>query len=132
VLVSVQSNKEFYRIMQENQEKRRMAMLQGGDHGMQIDTDGASMPKIIVVSLSSQSRASLANKFQFASMHEIWNVLYNLFVSHLGVDHVIDIDFARDISLMTSGCEFMNRFQKGQHLPVLTSACPGWICYAEK
>ena len=132
VLVAVQSNKELYRILEENQEiKSRIGQDQ--DHqDVGMDVVQGVLPRIVVVSLSSQSRASLANKFQFASMQEIWNALYNLFVSHLGVDHVVDIDFARDISLLASGFEFIERFQKGQQLPVLTSACPGWICYAEK
>lgn len=49
---------------------------------------------------------------------------------------MFDTAFSRNFSLLESQREFMRRFrgQAGskQTLPVLTSACPGWICYAEK
>jgi iron only hydrogenase large subunit-like protein len=114
VLISIQSNKEFYRILEE-----RSAGTQSG-----------STYKLIVVSISSQSRASLANKWGI-SKDDIWILLNKLFVA-MGVDYVFDIDFARDISLLASGCEFVSRFTRDDNLPVLASSCPGWVCYAEK
>jgi iron only hydrogenase large subunit-like protein len=62
----------------------------------------------------------------------------------IGVHHVLDVSFARDISLMANAKEFHARFQPWQQagahdaqlathrLPMLASACPGWVCYAEK
>lgn len=60
------------------------------------------------------------------------------FFSSLGVDYVLDTTFSRDISLLEMCDEFVSRFrsqqqqQPQQPLPLLTSACPGWVCYAEK
>ncbi|KAJ2889958.1 Cytosolic Fe-S cluster assembly factor nar1 [Coemansia aciculifera] len=57
----------------------------------------------------------------------------------MGVDHVFDSAFARDLMLAESGREFVERFKSsegqvgdGRSLPVLASWCPGWVCYAEK
>lgn len=49
----------------------------------------------------------------------------------LGFEHVYDTTFARHISLLEHAREFWER-KRGGKLPMLASACPGWICYAEK
>ena len=49
----------------------------------------------------------------------------------LGFKHVYDTTFARHISLLEHVREFWER-KRGDQLPMLASACPGWICYAEK
>ena len=46
--------------------------------------------------------------------------------------YVFDTTFARAISLRESRVELAERLRSRQRLPVLSSACPGWICYAEK
>ncbi|NWH17263.1 NARFL factor, partial [Grus americana] len=54
----------------------------------------------------------------------------------LGVHYVFDTTFSRNFSLLESQQEFVKRFRKQSEdkkaLPMLASACPGWICYAEK
>lgn len=56
----------------------------------------------------------------------------------LGVHQVVDITDARDISLLECGEEFTQALQtkspQAAHgvSPILSSSCPGWICYAEK
>jgi iron only hydrogenase large subunit-like protein len=51
----------------------------------------------------------------------------------LGFTHVFDTTFAREIALREHGREFFERREKGAGaLPMLASACPGWVCYAEK
>lgn len=48
---------------------------------------------------------------------------------------VIDSSFSRDFSLLESVEEFISRYKladKKNPLPIIASACPGWICYAEK
>ncbi|EEH53383.1 uncharacterized protein MICPUCDRAFT_2829, partial [Micromonas pusilla CCMP1545] len=62
------------------------------------------------------------------------------------VSVVLDTTASRDLSLLESCEEFVSRYRNAKHaavtntpppspadvLPVLTSACPGWVCYAEK
>ena len=60
----------------------------------------------------------------------------------MGADYVFDLKIAEDISLIEQKREFLERYQNNisgnslnpSHIkrPILTSACPGWICYAEK
>ena len=118
VLIAMQSHSEFLKVLEENK---------------------ALKEKLICVSISSQARASLGAKYGNSSQEvyffylliaKTWKKLCYLLKS-LGVDHVFDVDFARDISLLTSANEFVNRLEQNQ-LPMLASACPGWICYAEK
>ncbi|CAL9049348.1 unnamed protein product [Musa banksii] len=85
----------------------------------------------VVVSISPQSRASLAAYFDL-SPSQILRKVTTLFKS-LGAKAVYDTSCSRDLSLIESCNEFISRYQQhGQSLPMLSSACPGWICYAEK
>ena len=58
----------------------------------------------------------------------------------LGFAHVFDTTFAREIALREHAREFFERRERARGggsaaagaLPMLASACPGWVCYAEK
>lgn len=61
----------------------------------------------------------------------------------LGFAHVFDTTFAREIVLREHAREFVERKERASSsgsssdssngaLPMLSSACPGWVCYAEK
>ncbi|CAH2307409.1 cytosolic Fe-S cluster assembly factor NARFL [Pelobates cultripes] len=115
ILISQQSHEELYKILKLNKE------------------EDSSQHKLVVVSLSPQSRASLAAKFNL-SITDTAKKLTSFF-KQIGVHHVFDTTFARNFSLLESQQEFIKRFKKQKEektLPMLASACPGWICYAEK
>ncbi|XP_015757205.1 PREDICTED: cytosolic Fe-S cluster assembly factor narfl-like [Acropora digitifera] len=91
--------------------------------------------KVIIVSISPQSRASVAVKFKLGLTETAQKL--TKFFKDLGVQHVFDTTFSRDFSLAESQREFVERlknFQDGEKnvIPMLASACPGWVCYAEK
>ncbi|KAJ6304536.1 hypothetical protein OIU77_018240 [Salix suchowensis] len=95
--------------------------------------------KAIIVSLSPQSRASLAVYFGISPL-QVFKKLTTFFKS-LGVKAVFDTSSSRDLTLIETCHEFVNRYKQNQlsdneksnsALPMLSSACPGWICYAEK
>ncbi|KAE8283150.1 Cytosolic Fe-S cluster assembly factor narfl Nuclear prelamin A recognition factor-like protein [Larimichthys crocea] len=115
VLISQQSNEELFKVLNNNK------------------TGGAEQ-KVVVVSVSPQSRASLAARYDLSST-EAGRKL-TCFFKGLGVHHVFDTSFSRTFSLLESQREFVERFQRKEQdstcLPMMTSACPGWICYAEK
>ncbi|KAI8927537.1 iron hydrogenase [Entophlyctis helioformis] len=127
VLITMQSHKELFAVLEQN----RLAVEQ------------SQPPRIVVVSVAPQSRASLATKYGLSTL-EVHRRLMWFLKTHLGVDHVFDVAFARDLSLVESAREFVRRYkassgqqqqqqqQRQQPLPMLASACPGWICYAEK
>ncbi|XP_029364432.1 cytosolic Fe-S cluster assembly factor narfl isoform X2 [Echeneis naucrates] len=116
VLITQQSHEELFKVLHNN--KVEMDMSQ----------------KVVVVSVSPQSRASLAAHYNLSSS-EAGRRLTS-FLKGIGVHHVFDTSFSRTFSLLESQREFVERFQRKEQdskaLPMLTSACPGWICYAEK
>ncbi|XP_014668400.1 PREDICTED: cytosolic Fe-S cluster assembly factor narfl-like isoform X2 [Priapulus caudatus] len=120
VLITQQSQEELYRVLSKNQENRKF-----GIHN-EVYT--------VVISISPQSRASLATKYGL-SVVEAARKLTGFF-KKLGCDHVFDTTFARDFSLIESQREFVQRYRnrnkENKSLPMLASACPGWVCYAEK
>ncbi|TDH02887.1 hypothetical protein EPR50_G00157080 [Perca flavescens] len=115
VLITQQSHEELLKVLRNNKEN-------------------ATEQKVVVVSVSPQSRASLAAYFDLSSS-ETGRRLTSFFKC-LGVHHVFETSFSRTFSLLESQREFVERFQRKEQdsnsLPMLTSACPGWICYAEK
>nr|XP_040047237.1 cytosolic Fe-S cluster assembly factor narfl [Gasterosteus aculeatus aculeatus] len=115
VLITQQSHQELLKVLLNNK-------------------SSATEQKVVVVSVSPQSRASLAARFDLSS-GEAGRRLTSFFKG-LGVHHVFETSFSRTFSLLESQREFVERFQRKEQdsksLPMLTSACPGWICYAEK
>ncbi|KAG8647514.1 hypothetical protein MANES_09G081692v8 [Manihot esculenta] len=95
--------------------------------------------KVVIVSLSPQSRGSLAVHFGISPL-QVFRKLTSFFKS-LGVKAVFDTSCSRDLTLIETCNEFVMRYKQNQSkddeksksaLPMLSSACPGWICYAEK
>lgn len=54
------------------------------------------------------------------------------FFSELGVDFIYDIVLARHICLIESAKEFVRHHQDKNKKALLSSTCPGFVCYAEK
>lgn len=157
----MQSQEELFKILQQN--KTALEQNQPQDH------------RTIVISISPQSRASLAAKYRLSPLQVHHRLVY-FFKHFLGAHHVFDTSFTQDLSLVESAREFNDRFkhymQNGgealelamqkqdlekavedgkpkvrarrrkaatdetpivnQDLPMLSSSCPGWVCYAEK
>lgn len=80
-----------------------------------------------MISIAPEARASIAAHFSLdaAGCH---GRLISLFQS-LGADYVFDTSFARLIQMCESRAEVLS---EGRPKPLLSSDCPGWICYAEK
>ena len=91
----------------------------------------------LVVSLSSQSRASIAAYYNL-SIHSVYLKLHTFFTQILPFEAVFDTNLGREIALVEGAREFQSRWTAKQHsntsspLPVISASCPGWICYAEK
>ena len=100
------------------------------------------MRKVPIVSIAPQSLASLAASVSSPSTASITprQMLHRIgafFSKALDINHVYDTTFARHISLLEHTREFWERKTRSisggkDALPMLASACPGWICYAEK
>ncbi|NXL88009.1 NARFL factor, partial [Alectura lathami] len=114
VLITQQSHEEFYRTLTLNK------------------AAAPNEQKLVVVSVSPQSRASLAARCKMSLLETAKKLTAFL----KSVHYVFDTTFSRNFSLLESQKEFVKRFRKQSEdkkaLPMLASACPGWICYAEK
>ena len=49
----------------------------------------------------------------------------------LGFDKVFDTNFSADHTIMEEATEFITRYTKKDHLPMITSCSPGWIKFCE-
>ncbi|EMP36896.1 Cytosolic Fe-S cluster assembly factor NARFL [Chelonia mydas] len=117
VLITQQSHEELNKVLSSNK------------------TAAPNQQKLVIVSVSPQSRASLAARFKMTLLETAKKL--TAFLKNLGsVHYVFDTTFSRNFSLLESQREFVRRFQRQTEdkkaLPMLASACPGWICYAEK
>ncbi|KAL8276948.1 hypothetical protein RQP46_010676 [Phenoliferia psychrophenolica] len=118
VLVSMQSHEEVYRVLTEQPDLTP------------------------ILSIAPQSVASLAALHNL-SPSTTMRGLRVFFKEHLGFRLVFDTTFARTLSLSENRLEFLERRSTAlaspstrtsspTPLPILSSSCPGWICYAEK
>lgn len=115
VLVSQQSQDELLRIFNEKKLNK--------------------IKKYIVVSLSIQPVLSIAKRYDLNPKLAIEKLCG--YFRKLGADLILDMTIADDFSLLESAKEFIDRFKESNDnikykIPMLSSSCPGWVCYAEK
>uniref|UniRef100_A0A8C8YMS2 Nuclear prelamin A recognition factor n=1 Tax=Prolemur simus TaxID=1328070 RepID=A0A8C8YMS2_PROSS len=114
--LSQQNAKDFFRVLNLNKK---------------CDT---SKHKVLVVSVCPQSLPYFAAKFN-VSVTDASRRLCG-FLKSLGVHYVFDTTIAADFSILESQKEFVRRYhqhsEEARALPMLTSACPGWVRYAER
>ena len=87
----------------------------------------------VVVSVSPQSYAALATRLQ-VPLAQACDALHRL-LARVGVRAVFDTAVCRELSLLETAAELVARLRGAPGsgpLPLLASACPGWVCYAEK
>lgn len=127
VLVNQQSTNEFISQVRAIQDRTQLGHQQndGQDENIHYET--------CVISLSPQSCSSLAAYYGFESVDECREILAHIFKEYFGVSRVFDTTWSRQISHLEICQEFVERYRnQKQYLPMFASACPGWICYAEK
>lgn len=100
--------------------------------------ENASLPpaerRIIVVSICASTRTALARHFRLPPL-VVHKKLSGFFRGYFGAAAVLDVSFASLIYLKEVTDEFMaaykSREDRGPY-PLLSSDCPGWVCYVEK
>ncbi|XP_032675138.1 probable cytosolic Fe-S cluster assembly factor CPIJ010948 [Odontomachus brunneus] len=120
VLVTQQSQEELLRVFQEKKNQQNIG-----------NTDS----KYIVISLSVQPVLSLAQHYELTPEQALRKLAG--FFYQLGADTVLDMTMADDFALLETAKEFVERYKASKEgaknqLPMLSSSCPGWVCYAEK
>ena len=100
----------------------------GGTH----DGGGRGGRRRLVVTLSPQSTASLAVKYS-VKYEEMLEKMCGFFKTHFNAQAVCSSTEARAASRARYAKEFTERKKASSSLlPMIASACPGWVCYAEK
>lgn len=120
VLISQQSHEEFLNFLNENQTRK----------AIQSNSD---LVQIVVVTISQQPVLSLAQRYNLTI--ELTAAHLSGYLRNLGADYVLNTKISDDLALLECREQFIQRYRnnsKENPLPMLTSACPGWICYAEK
>mmetsp|Transcript_48208 Transcript_48208/g.90292 ORF Transcript_48208/g.90292 Transcript_48208/m.90292 type:complete len:592 (-) Transcript_48208:51-1826(-) len=98
----------------------------------------AAEAAITVVSVSGEVRTSIASHWGEAPLTTIQKLTSAL--QQLGATYVLESSASEAMALLEGKAEFIRRFRGAcrdqsstqSQLPLLTSHCPGWTCYAEK
>ncbi|KAL1864455.1 Cytosolic Fe-S cluster assembly factor nar1 [Diaporthe australafricana] len=140
VLVSLQSHNEVLSVL----DAAPALKVRGPDASGRFSVDGLEDPnaKIFVASVSPQTRASLAATCGAGTTEsQAGNMIEELLkgeqglraggTSNNGFSWVVDTNTAREACLIL-GADEVREGDLALSKPILTSSCPGWICYAEK
>ena len=87
--------------------------------------------KIVIVSTSPSVRVALGEEFGMAKGSFVQGKMIAL-MRALGVDYVLDTNFAADLTIVEEASELVRRITTGDlPLPQFTSCCPAWVKFAE-
>lgn len=87
--------------------------------------------KIVIVSTSPSVRASLGEEFGMQDGTFVEGKMVAL-LRKLGVNYVLDTNFAADLTIVEEASELIERItKKTAPLPQFTSCCPAWVKFTE-
>ena len=86
--------------------------------------------KYVVVQTAPAVRVALGEEFGMEIGTNVTGKMVTA-LRTLGFDKVFDTNTAADLTIMEEGTEFLDRFQNGGTLPMITSCSPGWVRYLE-
>jgi NADP-reducing hydrogenase subunit HndD len=86
--------------------------------------------KTVIVQVAPAVRAALGEEFGYAPGTNVEGKMFSALYT-LGVNEILDTNFAADLTIMEESAEFMDRLENGGTLPLFTSCSPGWINYLE-
>ena len=87
--------------------------------------------QIVIISTSPSVRVALGEEFGMDAGEFVEGKMVAL-LRKLGVNYVLDTNFAADLTIVEEASELIERVTKGTApLPQFTSCCPAWIKFAE-
>ena len=86
--------------------------------------------KKVVVQVAPAVRVAIGEMFGMPVGTNVIGKLYGA-MRKLGFDQIFDTNFAADLTIMEEANEFIERFKKGENLPLFTSCCQAWVRYVE-
>ena len=86
---------------------------------------------VTVVQFAPAVRTAMGEEFNMAKGENVEAKMITA-LKRLGVNVVLDTNFAADLVIMEEGSELLHRIQKKGVLPMFTSCCPAWVNFVEK
>ncbi len=86
--------------------------------------------KTVIVQTAPAVRAALGEEFGLPIGTDVTGKMVTA-LRMLGFDKVFDTDTGADLTIMEEGTELIQRLEKGENLPLITSCSPGWIKFCE-
>jgi NADH-quinone oxidoreductase subunit G len=86
--------------------------------------------KVVIAQTAPAIRVALGEEFGMEPGSRVTGKMVTA-LRRLGFDHVMDTDFAADLTVIEEASEFVHRLQHGGTLPILTSCCPAWVKFFE-
>ena len=87
--------------------------------------------KIVVASTAPAIRVALGEMYRLAPGTNVEGKIVGA-LKQLGADHVLDVTFSADLTVMEEASELLQRLEGGTNrLPMFTSCCPGWVRFVK-
>jgi len=84
----------------------------------------------VVVQTAPSIRAAIGEGFGYPPGTPTTGKLVTA-LRRMGFDQVFDTNFGADLTIVEEATEFLNRLEKNERLPLITSCSPGWINFME-
>ena len=85
----------------------------------------------VVAQIAPAVRVAVGDHYGLTKGRSVMGKIVNA-LHRMGFDEVYDTTFSADLTIMEETKEFLNRVEKGENLPLLTSCCPAWSVMAKK
>ena len=85
--------------------------------------------KIVIATTAPAIRVALGETYGLTPGTDVEGRIVGA-LKHIGVDHVLDVTFAADLTAVEEAAELLQRLESGgagDPLPLFTSCCPAWV-----
>jgi len=106
------------------------AALTGISYTKEVWTALSDTKKKVVVQIAPAVRVAIGEEFGMEPGTDLTGKLVSG-LKKIGFDAVFDTNFSADLTIMEEATEILERINKNENLPILTSCCPGWINFLE-
>lgn len=86
---------------------------------------------LVAVQVAPSVRVSMGGALGFSHGEDHMSKLVGA-LRALGFDRVYDTVFSADLTVLEEAAEFLDRLERGEQLPLLTSCCPAWVKFCEE
>ena len=100
-------------------------------HYSEVSKAVADPNKIVIASIAPAIRVSLGEMYRLAPGTNVEGKIVGS-LKRLGINHVLDMTFSADLTIMEEASELLRRLEKNdtKNLPMFTSCCPAWVRFA--